>query len=390
MAKLKEQENVALTNLNLAKNELLALSNFLDKAALEQKKAIAEYGNAQYKVINIQMKIDENKKQLVIVEKEIASTEKLYKELQSKYEALNKSVQAAVSKAAASKKNAEAAYQALMAATNTNSLVAKDLQLYLETTSDTSMPTANATSALTKLKEQYQNAQSQANRDKALADKAVIELQTVREASLKAKKSLDEKIAQRSKLKSELAALEPSLKVAKSELEAADSKKVKAVSAYTTAANNFAQKTNKFRENEINYQNAKSETKYEFENANSKNNQVLALKKLSEWSKNSITTAKEIIDGIDNEVRNLESNQALDLLNSEVKVGFISTSIPIIIFTSVAIFALYAYLQRRRRRSKMVEIDPNLLEVIKSRRENQISNVKNKSPKRAKRVSKSR
>lgn len=116
---------------------------------------------------------------------------------------------------------------------------------------------------------------------------------------------------------------------------------------------------------------------------------MLALKKLSEWSKNSITTAKDIIDSIDDEVRNLESNQALDLINSEVKVGFISTSIPIIIFTSVAIFALYAYLQKRRRKSKMVEIDPNLLEVIKSRRENQISKVKNKSPKRAKRVSKS-
>ena len=367
LAKLKEQEKVALTNLNLAKNELLALSKVVDKAALEQKKAIAEYGNAQYKVIQIEINITSTEKQLVNIEKDIKSTEKIYNELQSKIDSFNKAAQTAVAKAAASKKIADTAYQALMVATNSNSLVAGDLQNYLESNSDDSMPTTNATSALNKLKEQYQNAQSQANRDKAVADKALNELQSAREATLKAKQSLDEKIAQRNKLKSDLDTLNSNLKIAKDDLTLAISIKVKSVSAYTTAANNFAQKTNKFRDNEINYQSAKSETKYEFENANSRNNQVLALKKLTDWSKNSITAAKEIMDNIDEEVKNLESSQALDLISSDIKVGFISTSIPVIIFTTAALITIYAILQRKRRKSKIVEIEPNLLELMRKR-----------------------
>ncbi len=295
------------------------------------------------------------------------STEKFYSELQSKYELLNKAAQAAVTKAAASKKAADAAFQALMAATNSSSLIATDLQNYLETDSDGTIPSANATSALTKLKEQYQNAQSQANRDKAVADKALNDLQGARQAALKAKQTLDEKIAQRNKLKSDLITLNSNLKNAKENLVTADSVKVKAVSAYTKAANDLAQKTNKFRESELNYQSAKSETKYEFENANSKNDQVLALKKLSEWSKNSITTAKEIMNSIDEEVKNLESSQALDLISSEIEIGFISTSIPIIIFTTAALITVYAILQRKRRKSKIVEIEPNLLEVMRKR-----------------------
>ena len=367
LAALKEQEKIALSNLNLAKNELLSLSKVVDRAALEQKQAIAEYGNAQYKVIQLEINIASTEKQLVNIEKDIKSTEKFYSELQSKYELLNKAAQAAVTKAAASKKAADAAFQALMAATNSSSLIATDLQNYLETDSDGTIPSANATSALTKLKEQYQNAQSQANRDKALADKALNDLQGARQAALKAKQTLDEKIAQRNKLKSDLITLNSNLKNAKENLVTADSVKVKAVSAYTKAANDLAQKTNKFRESELNYQSAKSETKYEFENANSKNDQVLALKKLSEWSKNSITTAKEIMNSIDEEVKNLESSQALDLISSEIEIGFISTSIPIIIFTTAALITVYAILQRKRRKSKIVEIEPNLLEVMQKR-----------------------
>ena len=367
LAKLKAQEKVALANLNLAKNELLALSKVVDKAALEQKQAIAEYGNAQYKVIQLEINITSTENQLVNIEKEIKSSERFYNELQSKFESLNKAAQTAVAKAAASKKAADSAYQALMAASNSSSLVAGDLQNYLETYAEDWIPTSNATSALSKLQEQYQNAQSQAKRDKASADRALKELQSAREATLKAKQNLDEKIEQRNKLKIDLTSLNSSLKTAKDDLAAATSTKVNAVSAYTKTANNLAQKTNMFRENEINYQSAKSETKYEFENANSRNNQVVALKKLSEWSKNSITTAKEIMNSIDEEVKNLESSQALELIGSDIKVGFISTSIPIIIFTIAAFISLYAILQRRRRKSKIVEIDPNLLEVLRKR-----------------------
>ena len=366
-AKLMEQEKIALANLNLANNELLALSKVVDKAASDQKQAIAEYGNAQYKVIQLEITIAFTEKQLVNIGKEIKSTERFYNESKSNFESLNKAAQIAVAKAAESKKVADSAYRALMAASNSNSLVASDLQNYLETNSDSWIPTTNATSALSKLKEQYQNAQSQANRDKASADRALNELQDARDTTLKAKQTLDEKIEQRNKLKIDLTSLNSNLKIAKDDLATATSIKTQAVSAYTKEANNFAQKTIKYRENEINYQSAKSETKYELENSNSRNNQVVALKKLSEWSKNSITTAKEIMSSIDEEVKNLESSQALDLINSDIKVGFISTSIPVIVFTAAVLISLYAILQRRRRKSKIIEVDPNLLEAIRKR-----------------------
>ena len=73
------------------------------------------------------------------------------------------------------------------------------------------------------------------------------------------------------------------------------------------------------------------------------------------------------MNSIDEEVKNLESSQALDLISSDIKVGFISTSIPIIIFTTAALISLYAILQRRRRKSKSVEIDPNLLDLMRKR-----------------------
>ena len=352
LAKLKEQEKSALSALNLAKNELLTLDKVLDKADLEQKQAIAQYANSQYKLTAIQTSIDTNEKLLVVVDKEITTLQSNYNQLQAKYESLDKAAQSAADKAAESKKKSDAAYQELMAASKSNSLVANGFTLIVTATPEIDFESFNATSALEKLRERYQNALEQTNKDKALAEKALRDLQIAREAAVKAKQSLDLKITQRSKLKSELITLNSKLKVAKDELEVATSIKVKAVSTYTIAANNLAQKTNKFREIEITYQDAKSETKYEFENANSRDNQVAFLRKLSELSKSSVATARGVIDGIDEEFKNLDSSQALDLINSDIKVGFISTSIPVILFTAASAIAIYAYLARRKRRSK--------------------------------------
>ena len=352
LAKLKEQEKSALSSLNLARNEILTLGKVLDKADLEQKQAIAQYGSSQYKLTAIQTSIDTNEKLLVVVDKEITTLQSNYNQLQAKYESLDKAAQSAADKAAESKKKSDAAYQELMAASKSNSLVANGFTLIVTATPEVDFESFNATSALEKLRERYQNALEQANKDKALAEKVLRDLQIAREAAVKAKQSLDLKITQRSKLKSELITLNSKLKVAKDELEVATSIKVKAVSTYTIAANNLAQKTNKFREIEITYQDAKSETKHEFENANSRDNQVAFLRKLSELSKSSVATARGVIDGIDQEFRNLDSSQALDLINSDIKVGFISTSIPVILFTAASAIAIYAYLARRKRRSK--------------------------------------
>ena len=352
LAKLKEQEKSALSALNLAKNELLTLDKVLDKADLEQKQAIAQYANSQYKLTAIQTSINTNEKLLVVVDKEITTLQSNYNQLQAKYESLDKAAQSAADKAAESKKKSDAAYQELMEASNSKSLVANTSNLNLNTNLEENIEGFNATSSLEKLRQLYQSALDQANKDKALAERALRDLQIAREAAVKAKQSLDLKITQRSKLKSELITLNSKLKIAKDELEVATSMKVKAVSAYTNAANNLAQKTNKLREIEITYQDAKSETKYEFENANSRDNQVAFLRKLSELSKSSVATARGVIDGIDEEFKNLDSSQALDLINSDIKVGFISTSIPVILFTAASAIAIYAYLARRKRRSK--------------------------------------
>ena len=382
LAKLKEQEKSALSALNLAKNELLTLDKVLDKADLEQKQAIAQYANSQYKLTAIQTSIDTNEKLLVVVDKEIINLQSNYNQLQTKYESLDKAAQSVAAKAVESKKKSDAAYKELMAASNSKSLVANEFNLNVTATSEVDIEGFSATSTLEKLRERYQNALEQANNDKALAEKALRDLQIAREAAVKAKQSLDLKITQQSKLKSELITLNSKLKVAKNELEEATSIKVKAVSAYTIAANNLAQKTNKLREVEINYQDAQSETKYEFENANSRDNQVAFLRKLSELSKSSVATARGVIDSIDEEFKNLESSQALDLITTEVKIGFLSTSIPVILFTAASAIAIYAYLARRKRRSKFEAVDPNLLVKLRQQRLKSENKPKTVSPKK--------
>jgi chromosome segregation ATPase len=369
LAKLKEKEKSALSALNLAKNELLTLDKVLDKANLEQKQAIAGYANSQYKLTAIQTSIDTNEKLLVVVDKEITNLQRNYNQLQTKYESLDKASQSAAAKAAESKKKSDAAYKELMQASNSKSLVAKSSSLNLNTNLEEDIESFNATSVLEKLRERYQNTLDQANKDKGLAERALRDLKIAREAAVKAKQSLDAKITQRSKLKSELTTLNSKLKVAKDELEVATSIKVKAVSAYSIAANNLAQKTNKLREAEINYQDAQSETKYEFENANSRNDQVFFLRKLSELSKSSVATARGVIDSIDEEFKNLESSQALDLITTEVKIGFLSTSIPVILFTAASAIAIYAYLARRKRRSKFDLVSNEMLAKVLEQQE---------------------
>ena len=184
------------------------------------------------------------------------------------------------------------------------------------------------------------------------ADRATKDAAAAREALLKAKQVFQSKQDQRKSLIASLENLTSKLAVAKTELASASATKVKAVDSFTKASNKLAAVSDRFREKELSYESAKSKTKLEFENSSSKNNQVLALKKLSDWSKTSVAAAKEAINAIDEEVRNLENSQALDLLNKDIGIGFITTSIPVFIFTVTAVAAIYAYLARRKRRSK--------------------------------------
>jgi hypothetical protein len=200
-----------------------------------------------------------------------------------------------------------------------------------------------------------------------LADRATKDAAAAREALLKAKQVFQSKQDERNTLKANLENLTSKLVVAKTELKSASAARVKAVDSFTKASNKLAAVTDRFREKELSYESAKSNTKFEFENSSSKNNQVLALKKLSDWSKTSVAAAKDAINAIDEEVRNLENSQALDLLNKDISIGFISTSIPVFIFTVTAIAAIYAYLARRKRRSKFDLASDEMLAKIRER-----------------------
>jgi hypothetical protein len=318
-------------------------------------------------VIQLQNEIDSTKTQLTRIESEIRELEVNYKELTIKYDLLNKVAQSAISAAEASRKNAEIAYKALLQATNSNNLVVKNLEVELNSNTENFVPDANATTALTKLKEAYQNAQNQANKDKVLADRATKDAAAARESLLKAKQLFQSKKDQRKSLIASLENLTSKLAVAKTELASASATKVKAVDSFTKASNKLAAATDRFREKELSYESAKSNTKFEFENSSSKNNQVLALKKLSDWSKTSVAAAKDVITAIDEEVRNLENSQALDLLNQDISIGFIS--IPLFIFTVTAIAAIYAYLARRKRRSKFDLVSNEMLAKVLEQQE---------------------
>jgi len=54
-------------------------------------------------------------------------------------------------------------------------------------------------------------------------------------------------------------------------------------------------------------------------------------------------------------------------LSSDIKIGFISTSIPVFIFTVTAVAAIYAYLARRKRRSKFDLTSDEVLAKIREK-----------------------
>ena len=367
LATYKKAESVAQANLNLAKDQLLALGNSLNIAAENQKKAISNFANAQIQVQEIKTEIDINKKQIAQLGEQIKVAEKAVSDLNKEYQEVSKVVTAALAKAEESKRIADLAYKALMSATNTSNLVTNgnDFSLANE---NAEIPSYSATpQALSKLKEQYQIAQNQADKDRLAADRAQSQAKVIREKLTSANLLLNEKLSQQQKLKSKQSQLEQQLKVAQESLKSAEALKTQAVAAYSKAENLLAQNRAKFRESELNYEAAKAKTKLEFENATSKNNQVLALQKLSEWSKKSVTLASGFISDIENDISRFDSNLALDFINQDVQVGFIQTSIPVLIFSIVAVVALYAYLKNRRRRSKISALDAEIIEQLRAK-----------------------
>jgi len=365
MALLKEKENVALSILNQSKSELLTASSALKSATQKQDMAVAKQAEANYATIKIQVEIESSKKILIENEKSIKVAQTALSDATKKYEKLNAIAQSATNKAAALKKAAEIAYNAWQSSLNATKLTAS-------LTFSDSLPTddpqaANAQSALSKLKEQYDLARKQYETEKAVAEEAVAEANLAKWVVETSKSNLASRISLKASLLSKIEKLTSDLPAAKSQLKSATAEKATAVANYTKSENEYAAIKSKFSQSEITYQSAKADTKYEFENATSQNNQVVALRKLSEFSKNSVAAAKDVLNSIQDEAKKFENSQIAGFLNDNSNLAAIPLPVFIVGIAAVSIVAIYAYLRRRQRRSKIAVIDNEMLEQLMQR-----------------------
>ena len=362
MALLKEKENVALSTLNQTKSELLTASNSLQSATQKQGIAVAKQAEANYATVKIQIEIDSNKKALAENEKNIKVAQTTLNDATKKYEKLNATAQSATAKATESKRVEEVAYNAWQSSLNATKLTAS---LTFSDSLPTDNPqTANAQSALSKLKEQYDLARKQYEIEKAFADKAVAEANLAKRVLETAKNNLEIRVSLKATLVTKIDKLTGDLTAAKNILKSATAAKVIAVANYTKSENEYAAITSKFRESEITYQSAKADTKYEFENATSQNNQVLALRKLSAFSKNSVAAAKDVLNSIQDEAKKLENSKIAGFLNDNSNLATIPLPVFIIGISVVTAVAIFAYLRRRQRRAKMSLIDQEIIERL--------------------------
>ena len=378
VALLKEKENIAFSKLNQTKSELLTASNSLQYATQKQGVAVAKQAEANYATIKIQNEIESNKKAITENDKSIKVAQNTLTDATKKYERLSAIAQSATTKVAESKKAAESAYNAWQSSLNTTKLTAS--LTFSDPIAIDNPQTANAQSALSKLKEQYDLAQKQYEIEKVIADRAVAEASLAKQVLDTAKSNLETRIALKATLFSKIEKLTTDLSAAKNLLKTATAAKVIAVANYTKSENEYAIVKSKFSQSEITYQGAKADTKYEYENATSQNNQVVALRKLSEFSKNSVKTAKDVLNSIQDEAKKLENSQIVGFLNDNSNLATIPLPVFIIGISAVSVVSIFAYLRRRQRRSKMALIDQEILErLIKKNLAKSKPKVKSKS-----------
>ena len=94
---------------------------------------------------------------------------------------------------------------------------------------------------------------------------------------------------------------------------------------------------------------------------------MLALRKLSAFSKNSVAAAKDVLNSIQDEAKKLENSQIVGFLNDNSNLATIPLPVFIIGISVATAVAIFAYLRRRQRRSKMAVIDKEMLEQLMQR-----------------------
>ena len=288
---------------------------------------------------------------------------------------------AALSKAAESKRVADNAYSVWQASLNAPRLMAAKSESAPTFTDEPQ--TANAQSALSKFKEQYDLAQRQYEQNKAIADKASAEVVFAKQAVDAAKRTLNSRITLKKNLQASISKLGTDLTEAKKVTKIAFDEKTAAVKIYSTAESKVASIKSKLTQSEINYQSAQAETKYAYENFSSQTNQVTSLKKLSEFSKNSVENVKDVINSIQDEANNLRNLKVVDFLNDNEKLSKVALPIFVITFTAVTAGSIYAILRRRRKNPKVFTVDPEIEAFLENHRKKQERAAKRTAVKKA-------
>ncbi len=388
LALLREKENKALKALDQTRQELISVSQELKTAENKKDDSIAKLVQASINQAKIESQIKSSQATLVETEKKIVLAEKVLAETTVKYEKTLAIEKSAIAKATESKRAADDAYSIWQASLNSPRLVTSNLKSSQPLVDESQ--SANAQSATSKLKELYDNAQRRYDQDKAIADKASADVALAKQAVDTAKRTVASQQLLKKNLQTSISKLGTELTEAKKITKSAIDEKNAAVRSYSAAESKIASIKTKLTQSEIDYDSAQAETKYTYENYSSQTRQVSALKKLSDFSKDSVENMKDVISSIQDEANNLRDLKIVNFLNDNEKLSKVALPIFVLTFTAVTSGIVYALLRRRRKNPKAYTVDPEIDEFLEIHRKKQERSAKRAVKKKSLKVSKTK
>jgi hypothetical protein len=381
LALLKEKENKALNALDQTRQELISVSQLLKTAENKKDDSIAKSAQAIVNQEKIESQIKSNKVTLIDTDKKIALAEKVLAETTVKYEKTLAFEKTSKAKATESKRAADDAYSAWQASLNTPRLVSSNLKSSQPLVDEPQ--SANAQSAPSKFKEIYDIALKQYDQDKAIANKATDDVALAKQVVDVAKRTVASQLLLKKNLQTSLSRLGTELTEAKKITKSTIDEKTAAVRSYSAAESKVALIKSKLTQSEIDYESAQAETKYTYENYSSQTKQVGALKKLSDFSKNSVENMKDVITSIQDEANSLRDLKIVGFLNNNEKLSKIALPIFMLTFTAVTSGVVYAFLRRRRKTPKAYAVDPEIGKILENHRKKQEQAAKRAAVKKA-------
>jgi hypothetical protein len=381
LALLKEKENKALKALDQTRQELISVNQLLKTAENKKDDSIAKLVQASINQGKIESQIKSSQATLVDTEKKIKLAEKILAETTVKYEKTLAIEKTALTRAAESKRAADDAYSIWQASLNAPRLVSSNLKSSLPLVDESQ--SANAQSALSKIKELYDIAQKQYDQDKAIAEKASSDVALAKQAVDVAKRTVASQLLLKKNLQTSISKLGAELTESKKITKSANDEKTAAVRSYSAAESKVASIKTKLTQSEIDYESAQAETKYTYENFSAQTRQVGVLMKLSDFSKNSVENMKDVISSIQDEANSLRDLKIVGFLNDNEKLSKVALPIFVLTFTAVTSGVVYALLRRRRKTPKAYAVDPEIRKILENHRKKQERAAKRAAVKKA-------